>query len=97
MGEFTVTSSQVREKAQYLRNLNSQLKAKIELLETTEASLNGMWEGDAHDTFDSKFKANKAKMISFYNGIDKYAAALDNIASKYEAAEAKNVATASSN
>ena len=53
-----------------------------------------MWEGEANDAFHNAFTRDKVQMDNFYNAIQQYAAVLDNIAAKYEAAEATNTNTA---
>ena len=96
MAEFTVTSSELTNKANELERLNNQLQQKIQFLESEEGSLNSMWEGDSHDAFSNHFKTDKIKTTLFHTEITKYISALRVIAAKYEAAERTNVATASS-
>ena len=95
MAAFQVTSSQLRAQAGELRNLNSQFKSQVSNLESQEGSLLTMWEGEARNTFDAAFKNDKAQMDNFYNLIEQYCVALENIAAKYDMAEAQNVSTAS--
>ena len=87
MAAFMVTSSELKSKANELRNLNAQFKSQ-------EGSLVSMWEGEARDAFDMAFKNDKTQMDNFYNLIEQYCAALETIAAKYEAAEARNLSTA---
>ncbi len=96
MAEFTVTASELNTKAAELERLNNVLEKSIQELETQDASLSKMWEGDAKEAFSNAFKADKAKMMIFHAEITKYIAALRKIAAKYEVAERTNVATASS-
>ena len=93
MAEFTVTSSELTNKANELERLNNQLQQKIQFLESEEGSLSSMWEGDSHDAFSSSFKTDKAKMTLFHAEIAKYVSSLRVIAAKYEVAERTNVAT----
>ncbi len=90
MSEFTITLSEIVSKAEQLQELNAQFKAKTDELVTTEATLNGMWEGPAKATFDNAFHADIAQMTTFYNTIITYVNALHSIAEKYNQAEITN-------
>lgn len=48
-----------------------------------------MWDGQANDAFHAAFNNDKEYMTQFYNLINRYCEALDNIAAEYERAEAK--------
>lgn len=95
MAEFTVTATELNNKAGELERLNKSLEQKIQALEQENSSLASMWEGDAKEAFSTSFTADKAKMMLFHTEIGKYVASLRNIAAKYQAAESANVATAS--
>lgn len=95
MAEILVTSSTVRSKAEELKNLNEQFKARVGDLENQEANLNSMWEGEANDAFHGAFQKDKAQMDNFYNLIAQYIQTLLNIAAEYERAEAMNAETGS--
>lgn len=94
MSAFTVTSSQIKTKASELRSLNGQFKAQCGNLEATEGTLNSQWEGEANTAFHNAFLTDKGKFEDFYKLIENYCVALDEIAAKYETAEAKNTDTA---
>lgn len=94
MAAFQVTSSGLKAKSNELRELNAQFKAQAGNLESQEGSLVSMWEGEARNAFDTAFKNDKAQMDNFYNLIEQYCAALDNIAAKYDMAEAQNASIA---
>ena len=51
--------------------------------------------GHAVSRFDAAFKNDKTQMDNFYNLIEQYCVALENIAAKYDLAESQNVSTAS--
>lgn len=95
MAAFQVTSSELKAKANELRELNAQFKTQAGNLETQEGSLVTMWEGEARNAFDTAFKNDKTQMDNFYNLIEQYCVALENIAAKYDLAESQNVSTAS--
>lgn len=95
MAEFIVTAQEVRNKAAELRKINEQYKTTVENLKAEAARLNGMWEGEAHDTFEANFKNDSIRMDNFYTAIQDYCVKLDEIAVNYNNAEARNVATAS--
>jgi WXG100 family type VII secretion target len=94
MAAFQVTSSQLRAKANELRNMNRQFKSQLGNLDTQERSLSGMWEGDAKNAFEKAFRSDRGQMDNFYNLIEQYCTALEQIANKYEIAEQRNINTA---
>lgn len=94
MGLIQVSAPELRAKAGELRNLNSQFKTQVGSLESQEQTLIGMWEGEARDAFNTAFNNDKTQMDNFYNLIEQYCVALENIAAKYEMAESQNVSTA---
>ncbi|MBQ7203374.1 MAG: WXG100 family type VII secretion target [Eubacterium sp.] len=94
MSQIRVTASQLRAQAEALRTTNNNFKARVGNLESTEAQLKSMWEGEANDAFHAAFTRDKIQMDNFYNAIMQYATVLDNIATKYENAEATNTNTA---
>lgn len=96
MAEIKVTSGDLKSKASELRQLNSQFKKAVEDMTGTEQQLMGMWDGEAKESFHNAYNSDKAQMDVFYDTIEKYCQALEANAQKYEAAEAKNVSTASS-
>lgn len=95
MGLIQVSASELKVKAGELRNLNSQFKTQVGNLESQEQALIGMWEGEARDAFNVAFNNDKTQMDNFHNLIEQYCVALENIAAKYEMAEAQNLSTAS--
>ena len=94
-GTFQVTPSALREKAGELRSQNKTLRSQIDGLRNQANSLNGMWEGEAHEGFTREFTKDAAKMDQFCSAIDEFANKLEMIAQEYEAAERKNTQTAS--
>ncbi len=94
MAAFQVTASELRAKAGELREMNAQFKTQVGNLETQEQALGSMWEGSAKEAFRTAFNNDKMQMDNFYNLIEQYCVTLENIASKYELAESKNVSTA---
>lgn len=94
MAAFQVTASELKAKSNELRELNAQFKTQTGNLESQEGSLITMWEGEARNAFDAAFKNDKLQMDNFYNLIEQYCTTLDNMASKYEMAEAQNASIA---
>lgn len=95
MSDFRVSINDLKTKVDSLRQLNSQFKSQVSDLESTEASLNGMWEGQARETFHQAFASDKIQMDNFYNAVEVYAQRLEAIAAKYAQAEAENIEIAS--
>ena len=95
MSDFTVSINDLKVKVDTLRQLNAQFKSQVGELEATESNLNGMWEGEAKDTFHNAFTSDKTQMNNFYNAVEVYAQRLESIAARYAQAEANNVEIAS--
>ena len=91
MSDFVVSVSDLKAKVDTLRQLNAQFKSQVGELEATEMNLQGMWEGEAKNTFDLMFKSDKIQMDNFYNAVEVYAQRLESIAARYAQAESTNV------
>jgi len=86
-----VSSSELRRRAEELRNFNTNLRTEIKNMEGREARLSGMWEGDARNEFHNQFNTNKSMFQNFCTLIDKYVVALEDAATEYDRREADNV------
>ena len=95
MAEIKVTSSELRTKASELRQLNGQFKKAVDDMTATEGQLMTMWDGESKEVFHSAYTSDVNQMTEFYNTIEKYCQALETNAEKYDAAEQKNLSTAS--
>lgn len=91
MASIKVTSMDLRNAASTLREYNSNFKAQVSALESSEATLSGQWQGDANTAFHKAFMNDKAFMDKFAAEIEKYCAVLETAAAKYDAQEAANV------
>ncbi len=90
MSFFQVTSSELRNRAGRISDLNGQFKAKAEQLGEQETALASMWEGQAKDAFHQAFMRDRQQMDVFHQLIAQYVQALLEIAARYEQAEARN-------
>lgn len=95
MAFFQVTSSELRNKADTMKNLNLQFQAKATALEEKETALCSMWEGKTRNTFHQAFSRDREQMDAFSRLIEQYIQALLEIANRYEQAEARNYELAS--
>lgn len=95
MGQMVIGTTELKNKIEELRALNTQFKSAVSELENTEGALNGMWEGNAKDTFHNVFMNDKQQMDNFYSTIELYAQKLEVILAKYIQAENTNIETAS--
>ena len=59
MSDFTVSVNDLKTKVDTLRQLNAQFKSQVGELESTEANLNGMWEGEAKEHSTMRLQATK--------------------------------------
>lgn len=95
MAEIKVTSGQLKTKASELRQLNNQFKKAVEDMTANEQQLVGMWDGETKEAFHNAYNSDKGQMDVFYSTIEQYCQALETNAEKYDAAEQKNLGTAS--
>lgn len=91
MGQMVIGTTELKNKIEELRALNTQFKSAVSELENTESTLNGMWEGDAKNTFHNAFMNDKQQMDNFYSTIELYAQKLEVILAKYVQGEQKNI------
>lgn len=91
MAEITVTTGELKNKANELRQLNSQFRKSVEEMTSNEQQLMAMWDGDAKDAFHNAYNSDKAQMGVFYDTIEKYCQALEENAAGYAEAERKSV------
>ena len=91
MAEILTTASELKAKSESLQELNQRFMNQITTLEETEGSLNGMWEGQARETFHNAFSSDMVQRRNFYNAIQNYVQVLLQIAAEYMKAENTNV------
>ena len=96
MAQIKVTSTQLRSKANELRQLNNRFNSAVTSMTSTVSSLMNMWDGEAKTAFHKAYTSDKNQMDTFYQTIEKYCQALENNAKKYDEMESKNVQTATS-
>ncbi len=94
MPKYTVTVSELSNAASTISEDNSQFRARVSDLITCAEELAGMWQGDANTTFMNYFNSNSSNWTTFAGLIDQYVAALNNVATIYNNAEATNTETA---
>lgn len=94
MAYFQVTSSELKQKAEELSNLNQRFMNEVEGLVNSQASLKSSWEGEANEAFNSEFLRNKVQLDNFKSAVAQYVDALMVISAKYEEAEARNLSLA---
>ena len=94
MAGFRVTPNELNKRAGLLEELNNKFNAEVMGLNESEATLAGMWEGDAQKEFHKQFQSDKAKFDEFYKGINQYIQRLRDTAEAYNAAESANLSTA---
>lgn len=87
MALIRVTAAQVKRTSEQLRSYNDHFNKRVGDLVSAEGKLSSMWDGEANDAFHTAFNNDKEYMMQFYNLINRYCEALDNIAAEYEAVE----------
>lgn len=71
-----IETKRVLSTAAELRNLNEQLKGKLQSLEEVEGRLVSKYEGNSRDSFHTTFQKDMNRMREFSKTIDEYAAVL---------------------
>lgn len=94
MSRFNVSTSQLREGANNLSEKNQHFVSGIAELESLKASLDSMWDGTANDSFNNAFIKDIEQMRLFTTTINTYVTTLNEIAARYDKAEAQNTETA---
>ena len=91
MAEFNVSLNELVNKANQLNELNQTFKGQVNTMTDIENGLNGMWEGEARNTFHNAFVQDANQMIEFCKAVTIYVETLINTADKYQEAELRNV------
>lgn len=94
MAEIKVKSTELKNKAETLTQLNSKFRQEVQKMVQYESELATMWEGDAQQAFRQAFNTDRAKMDLFAKTIDTYIQALRTDAGIYEQAETRAYQTA---
>ena len=63
MAQIKVTSTQLRSKANELRQLNNRFKSAVTSMTSTESSLMNMWDGEAKTAFHKAYTSDKTRWI----------------------------------
>lgn len=66
-----------------------EIRRQIGLLYDDVKTLNGMWEGDAHDTFSNEFMADIRKLENLCGRLDDIVSYEDNAINEYQKCESK--------
>lgn len=96
MAEFIVTGQTVKAKADDFMRYSSDVRTKAEELTALIASLDEIWEGDAHDAFKAAYEKNKIALENYAVILQKYSSALQDISNDYDVSESKNTQLANS-
>ncbi|MCR4691240.1 MAG: WXG100 family type VII secretion target [Lachnospiraceae bacterium] len=91
MSEIKVTSAQVNQKKEHLRQMNQNFNKNLQKMDQTEQQLLTMWEGDASKAFTANYKKYRAKLNDMYTVFESYCKALEQIIKTYEKTEKHNV------
>ena len=75
-GEFATTGNQ-------MKNLTSEMISQIQ-------GMKGIWEGEAADTYGSKFNSLQTDMDKLYRMVQEHVKDLQEMASQYQVAETGN-------
>lgn len=79
-----------------LRELMAQIKNNLDRAYISVATLDGMWDGPANDTFNTQFSNDHQEFLSLCNGIDGLFLDMLDAAKKYDGCENEIYSTISS-
>lgn len=91
MSFYQINSNELRNRNEQLASLLQKFRAEKENLITNANALKGMWEGEANDSFNNAFLKDMGQVEAFIDLIENYIRVMENIADRYESAEAKNI------
>lgn len=91
MAEFQVTASELKEKAELLRQLGERYANKVQELILAQQKLSASWEGAGKAAFDHVFQEDCMKMDLFRQTVEEYYQVLQQIISGYEQAESRSI------
>ena len=91
MAQFEVSTAKLTEEANQLRNLKKQLEQECANMKSIAASYLNMWEGEAKQAFVNSANKNINLLNAFTNNMEKFAQALEQGASTYDAGEKEAV------
>lgn len=94
MSKFNVTTAKLREGANQLSEMNQNFISAVSELESLKATLDSMWDGQANSAFNNAMARDVEQMRGFSTAISTYIATLNEIAARYDLAEARNTDTA---
>ncbi|MCR5301829.1 MAG: WXG100 family type VII secretion target [Lachnospiraceae bacterium] len=94
MSFYQVDSRQLRSKRDELIGLTQRFRSEKEALCSKEAQLSSMWEGEANESFHTRFIKDSGQMDSFIEVIQQYLNVIQQIADRYDMAEQANVGRA---
>ena len=90
MADIILTPTVVAQKAEDLRSYATQLTNDKEDFESAEEALAGMWDGEAKDSFRTKFQTGMQHVQTYIEAVNNYAAALDEIKQELEEADRRS-------
>ena len=91
MAKFQVTATELREKAELLRQLRERYAKKVQELVLAQQKLSVSWEGAGKAAFDRVFQEDCMKMDLFRQTVEEYYQVLQQIIAGYEQAENRNI------
>ena len=91
MAEFQVTATELKEKAELLRQLGERYAKKVQELILAQRKLSASWEGAGKEAIDRVFQEDCMKMDLFRQTVEEYYQVLQQIIAGYEQAENRNI------
>lgn len=83
-------SAALTERVNELETINESFLSEIGVMNDTEATLSGLWEGEAKEAFSQAYRNDSIQMKNFYNAIRIYVQVLRIIISNYVQIERQN-------
>lgn len=89
MSMTKVTTQKLKDEANGLKNVKSQLQNEITAMRSISGRYLSLWEGEAKQAFVGAVDKNMNLLNLFVNNMEKFINALNNIAADYEKSESK--------
>ena len=94
MSFYQIDSNRLRNKKDELACLVQRFRQEKEALCENESMLRSMWEGEANDSFHTKFINSAAQTDAFIELVSRYIEVIGSVAQRYDTAEQINAGRA---
>jgi len=87
--ELTTSTAKMRSEAEEIRQLAGQYKLLQKAVFDSGRALDGMWDGDANQSFMNRMKVDEPRFDELFTVINQYCASIDESATDYDSTESR--------